>query len=76
MPKALPRSAGSLKVVVSRASTEGASRAPKAPWTVRAMTSMGKFDGRTAEGRGHGEADQADQQGPLATDDVADPTAE
>ena len=42
MPKALPRSPGSVKVVVKRASTEGASNAPKAPWTVRAMTSMAK----------------------------------
>ena len=29
-------------MVVKRASTEGASRAPKAPWTVRAMTSIAK----------------------------------
>src|SRR3979411_2225973 len=43
MPKARPRSSGSVKVVVKRASTEGASRAPNAPWTVRAMTSIAKL---------------------------------
>jgi hypothetical protein len=29
-------------VVVKRASTDGARSAPNAPWTVRAMTSIGK----------------------------------
>ena len=43
MAKALPRSAGAVKVVVRRASTDGASSAPKAPWTVRAVTSMAKL---------------------------------
>jgi len=42
MPKARPRSDGSENVTVKRARTDGASRAPKAPWTVRAMTSIGK----------------------------------
>ena len=43
MPKALPRSSGSVKVVVNSASTAGASKAPKTPWMVRATTSMVKF---------------------------------
>ena len=42
-PNALPRSFGSLKVVVSRDSAAGASRAAKAPWHARAVTSMVKL---------------------------------
>jgi hypothetical protein len=42
-PEGLARSPGSVKVVVKRASTEGASKAPNAPWTVRAMTSIAKL---------------------------------
>jgi hypothetical protein len=43
MANALPRSRKSVKVVVSRARTDGASSAPKAPCTVRAVTSIGKL---------------------------------
>ena len=43
MPKALPRSAGSVNVVVSSDSAAGASSAPKTPWPARATTSMSKL---------------------------------
>jgi len=42
MPNALPRSFGSLNVVVSSDSAAGASIAPNAPWHARAVTSMTK----------------------------------
>ena len=44
MPNALPRSFGSLNVVVSSDSAAGASIAPNAPWHARAVTSMTKPD--------------------------------
>jgi len=43
MPNALPRSFGSLNVVVSSDSAAGASSAPNAPWQARAVTSMAKL---------------------------------
>lgn len=43
MPKALPRSLGSVNVVVSRLSAEGASTAAKAPWRARAPNSMAEL---------------------------------
>ena len=42
-PNALPRSFGSVNVVVSRDSAAGASSAPNAPWQARAVTSMPKL---------------------------------
>jgi hypothetical protein len=43
MAKALPRSSGSVKVVVNNANTAGANKAPNMPWMVRAATNMVKF---------------------------------
>ena len=43
MPNALPRSFGSVNVVVSRDSAEGTSSAANAPWQARAVTSMVKL---------------------------------
>ncbi len=43
MPNALPRSFGSLNVVVSRERAAGASIAPNTPWQARAVTSIAKF---------------------------------
>ena len=42
-PNALPRSFGSLNVVVSSPSAAGARNAPNAPWHARAATSMPKL---------------------------------
>ena len=43
MPNALPRSFGSVNVVVSSDSAEGTSSAANAPWQARAVTSMAKL---------------------------------
>lgn len=43
MPKALPRSLGSMKVVVSTDSADGASNAPNMPCNARAVTRVSKF---------------------------------
>src|SRR6266516_1880045 len=43
MPNALPRSFGSVNVVVSSDSADGTSSAANAPWQARAMISMAKF---------------------------------
>ena len=61
MPKARPRSRGSVKVVVSRESTDGASRAPNVPCRARAPISMPVVCDAPAEGRGGGEADDPDR---------------
>ena len=42
-PNALPRSLGSVNVVVSSDSAAGASSAPNAPWQARAATSIPKL---------------------------------
>ena len=43
MPNALPRSFGSVNVVVSSDSADGTRIAPNAPWQARAVTSMAKL---------------------------------
>ena len=76
MPSALPRSRGSVKVVVSRASAEGASSAPNAPCTARAATRAPKSGAAPPYRRCDGEADQADDEGPLAAEQVRKPAAD
>src|ERR1700755_121660 len=77
MPSALPRSRGSVNVVVSRASADGASRAPNAPCTARAATSAPKSGAAPpAARRRDGKADQADDEGALAPEEVRQPAAD
>ena len=65
-PNARPRSFDPLNVVVSRDSAEGAMKAPNAPCSARAATSMLKLVAAPADGGRGGEADQAAQEGDLA----------
>ncbi len=76
IPKARPRSRGSVKVVAKSERTDGASRAPNDPCWARAPDKHARGLGRPAEGGSGGKADDADDQGPLGPDEVADPTAE
>ena len=76
MPNALARSFGSVNVVVSSDRIAGASSAANAPCTARAPISMPTSTDGAADGRGDREADQADEEDPLAADDVGDPAAD
>ncbi len=76
MPNALPRSSGSVKVVVSSERIAGASSAANRPCTARAAISMPTFTDGAADGRGDREAAGADDEHPLAADDVGDAPAE
>ena len=76
MPNALPRSAGSVNVVVSSASADGASSAPKTPCSARARDEHAERAGGAADRRGDGEAEQAADEGPLAAEQVAEAAAE
>ena len=75
-PNALARSFTSVKVTVISESAAGASSAPNAPCRPRAANSVPRVGGDAAERGGAGEADQADEEGPLAADVVGDPAAE
>ena len=76
MPNALPRSRGSVNVVVSSASADGASIAPKTPCSGTGGDEHAEGAGGAADGRGDGEADQAADEGPFAAEEVADAAAE
>jgi hypothetical protein len=73
MPNALPRSFGSVNVVDRIDSAAGARRAPNAPWQARAAIRMPKL---AADGRRSGETGHPGQERDLATDQVAEPSAE
>jgi len=75
MPNALPRSFGSLNVVVSSDSAAGASSAPNAPWQAR-RDQHGEAGRRSADGGHGGEPDQPGEEGDLAADQVGEATAE
>ena len=66
---------GSVNVVDSRESAAGARSAPKAPCRARAANSMAGPGGAAQRG-GHGEAEQADDEGAFAAEEVADAAAE
>ena len=75
-PNAFARSLGSVKVVVIRESTAGASTAAKTPCRARAPNSQRRVLRRAAEGGCGGEAEQPDEEGALAADEVSDSAAE
>ena len=76
MPNALPRSFGSVNVVVSSDSADGTRIAPNAPWQARAVISMAKLTEAPPIGRDAGEAEQADQERHLPAEQVGQPPAE
>ena len=76
MPNALPRSLASVNVVVSSASTAGASSAPNTPWTARAVTSMPKLTAAPPTAEATAKPVEPDEQGPLAAEEVGQPAAD
>ncbi len=76
MPKALPRSAGLVNVTVSVDSAAGASIAPNAPWIARPMSSIVKLLAAPPSAEASGEAHHAEDQHPLAADQVREPAAD
>ena len=76
MPKAFPRSVGSVKVVVSRARTDGARSAPNAPWMLRAATSMGKLSDAPPSAEAEAKPISPMRSARFRPDDVADAAAE
>src|ERR1700712_4192938 len=75
-PKALPRSAGSVKVTVSRESAAGARIAPKRPWTPRATTRTPKGGAPPPRPGAKANPTPPAKKGPLAAKDGGAPPAE
>jgi hypothetical protein len=71
----LPRSSGCENVVVSSDRAAGASAAPNAPWAARGDEHREALRRASDSGR-HGEARHADQEQPLAPEDVSEAAAE
>ena len=75
-PNARLRSGPSWKVVVISASEVGEAIAPPTPCRARAASSCHGLLGESAEQRGEGEQQDAEDEDPAAAEDVAGPAAE
>ena len=76
MPNALPRSSGSLNVMASSASADGASSAAKTPCVPARGDEHAERPGSAAHRGGGGEAEQAADERPFAPEQVAELAAE
>ena len=76
MPNALPRSAGSVKVVAAARAPTGASSAPKRPCGAASGHEHAERSGGAADRGGDREADQAADERPLAAEEITEAAAE
>ena len=76
MPNALPRSFGSVNVVVSSESADGTRSAANTPWQARAVTSMAKLTEAPPMAETPAKPSQADQERYLAAEQVGQPAAQ